>query len=259
MNKPKDTKPDQVKVKPSQIGTDARFQRDLDESRAKRMGKHLDVRRIGHPVVSVREDGSMVALDGQHRLQAMRVAGVDDAILCDAWHGLTLAEEAELFILLQADRKAVRVYDKFKARLVARDPVALEIEKIVKAAGLRIAKAQGNNCICAIKALESAHARYRNLPKSLSVLLKWSDGDPGAFDGHLITDVACFLAQHPKVDLIRLAEKLAPYSPERILSRIRRVQGNSDELPRGEAACRVFREIYNYRSRDKLQAPKKAA
>jgi hypothetical protein len=222
------------------------------------MARNINMNRIGVPVVSRREDGSMVALDGQHRLYALRLANHDEPLLCDVQEGLTLADEAELFILLQADRKAVRVYDKFKARLVAKDPIALEVQKLVVASGLRIAKAAGPNCVCAIKSVESAHAKYNNLPRVLSILLKWSDGDGSAFDGHLILDLGHFLSEYPKIDVERFIKQLASWSPERVLSKIRRVQGNVDDLARTEAATRVFRDIYNHRARVKL-ATKKAA
>jgi hypothetical protein len=248
------------KLRPSEIKIDARFQRDLDESRAKRMSKALDPRRLGHPVVSARADGTYVCLDGQHRLKAMLLAGMDEPILCDVWEGLTLEEESALFLMLQEDRRPVRVFDKFKARIVAQDPVAVEIRSIVQSAGLRISKAQSAGSVAAIQALESVHRRYANLGRALTVLKHWSDGDGSVYDGRLIRDVGYVLAMHPELDLKRLAEKLSPHSPERILNRISRRQGTHDTMPRGEAALLVFLDIYNFKlaAKDRVR-PKKAA
>lgn len=246
------------KLRPSQIDVDPRWQRDLDEGRAKRMAKSINRARIGVPVVSRRPDGKCVALDGQHRVAALRFANDDAPLMCDVQEGLSLADEAELYLLLNSDRKAVRVFDKFKARLVAKDPVAIEISEVVKKSGLRIAKAQGANCICAIQALEFAHVHHKNLSSALRVLIKWSDGDPSVYEGSLIKDVSYFLSHYPAVNLERLGEKLQSYSPERILAKIRRTQGSLDDIPRSDAACKVLRDIYNYRSRDKLRAPKAA-
>jgi hypothetical protein len=247
------------KIKPSSIGVDPRFQRDLDETRAKRLSKALNLSRIGHFVVSRRADGSMVVLDGQHRLTAMKMRGINEPIYCDVWDGLTLPEEAELFLWLNSDRRAVRVFDKFKARLIAQETSAIEIDGIVKKCGLRIGKAQSSKCVCAIKALEFAHVRHNNLPKTLEVLTRWSDGDPGVYDGKLIKDVSCFLAQFPEVNLSLLSKQLSPYSPERILNKINRAQGlRTDDGPRWEAACKVLLEIYNYKRRDKLRKSKAA-
>jgi hypothetical protein len=248
------------KLRPSEIKIDARFQRELDEKRAKRMAKALDPKRLGHPVVSIRNDGTHVCLDGQHRVKAMLIAGNDDPILCDAWDGLTLEEEAALFLLLQEERNPVRVFDKFKARIIAADPVALEIRTIVQSAGLRISKAQSATGIAAIQALESVHRRYANLGRVLNVLKHWSDGDGTVYDRRLIRDVGFVLAMCPEIDLRRLAEKLSPHAPERIINRISRRQGTHDELPRGEAALAVFLDIYNYRlPASQRVRPKKAA
>lgn len=244
-----------IKLQPGKISIDSRFQRELDESRAKVMSKHIDPDRVGVPVVSLRRDGTMVALDGQHRITALCMAGRETTqVLCEVHEGLSLAQEAELFLKLNGGRTAVRVFDKFKARLVAGEPVAHEIQKIVHAAKLRIAKAPANNCVCAIQSLEKVHLRKGNLAETLRVLVSWSDGDPGVYDGMLIKDVSCFLAEHPDVDIDRLVLRLAGYAPDRILSKIKRVQGTHDDIPRSVAACKVFREIYNYRSRDKLKA-----
>lgn len=248
-----------AKLRPTQIDVDPRWQRDLDEARAKRMAKAIAVERIGVPVVSQRTDGKFVALDGQHRVAALRFANLDEPIMCDIQEGLSLSDEAELYLLLNSDRKAVGAYDKFKARLVAKDPVALEIRAILTSCGLRIAKAQGANCICAIQALEFAHMHHKNLSQVLRVLVSWSDGDPSVYEGSLIRDVAHFLSQYPTVDLKKLGERLQQFSPDRIIAKIKRVQGTLDDVPRAEAACKVLRDIYNYRSRDRLRSATKAA
>jgi hypothetical protein len=243
------------KLKPSKIEVDSRWQRELDEGRAKRMAKQLNKAMLGVPVVSKRPNGELIALDGQHRIMACRYANMDDPILCDVQEGLSLADEADLFLMLNSNRKAVRVYDKFKARLVAKDSVAMEIKSLVASAGLRVSKAPGTNCVCAIKALEMVHTRYGNLRETLDVLTRWADGDPCAFDGNLLKDVSHFLAaEHDKpVSIPHLCERLQNYAPKRILAKIKRQQGVQDECPRAEAAIKVFRDIYNQRTRDKLK------
>jgi hypothetical protein len=246
------------KLRPSQIDVDPRWQRDLDETRARRMARNVNMARLGVPVVSRRNDGRCVALDGQHRIAMLKIANMDSPIMCDVQEGLSLADEAELYLLLNSDRKPVGAFDKFKARLVAKDAVALEIQDILKKRGLRVAKAQGSNCICAIQAVEFIHVHYQNLGDTLRVLISWCEGDPSVYEGMIIKDVSFFLAHHPQVSIERLAEKLQQFSPERLLARIRRTQGTLDDVPRGDAACKVLRDIYNKGARDKLSAPKAA-
>ena len=104
------------------IGVDPAYQRDFDEKRAKAMAKDLDWARFGVPVVSRRGDGKVVVIDAQHRLAAARFAGEGKrSTLCEIHSGLDKRREAELFLKLNGGRKAIRVFDRYKARMVARE------------------------------------------------------------------------------------------------------------------------------------------
>ncbi len=233
-----------TKVKPSTVQVDARIQRELDIPRAKAMAKAFDPKRVGVPVLSKRADGSYMAIDGQHRLAAAVMAGRGDIpMMCEVHTGVPIEGEAELFLALNGARKSVLIYERFKNRLVAKEPVALEIQAIVQAAGLRVAKAQAANCICAIKAVESVHLRKGNLAAVLRVLRIWSDGDANAFDGELVKAFGAFLAEYPELDEARLLKVLQPVSPERVLSRIRRQAGV--DMSKAKASVFVLRELYN--------------
>lgn len=140
-----------IKVRVKDITLDARYQRDLDQKRAASMAKSIDLARIGVPVAVRRKDGKLVVVDGQHRVSALMQAGMGaEQILVEIHEGLTLQEEATLFLKLNDGRKAVGAYDKFRAELVAKDTTALEIERILASVGLRLARAPGSKSICAI-------------------------------------------------------------------------------------------------------------
>lgn len=243
-----------VKLSPSDIGIDASYQRDLDESRVDAMAENFDQSRTGVPVLSIRKDGTYVVLDGQHRLAAMRQAGLEGIkILCEVHNGLSPAEEAELFLKLNNGRKPVGAHDKYKARMVAKEPVALEFTRIIESLGLRIGRAPGKNTICAIEAVESVHRRHRNLEVTLSVLKRWGRGDVAVFDGNLIRDMSRFLMDHSAdVDADELVAKLDRIDPGHVL---RRIKATFEALNRNRrlAANSVFREIYNYRRAKKAK------
>jgi hypothetical protein len=242
-----------IKLQVEKIEIDARYQRELDQGRATAMSKHIDLDRIGVPVVSRRADGKCVVLDGQHRVKALQMAGKGALqILCEVHEGLSLLEEATLFLKLNGGRKAIRVYDKWRAQLVSRVPTALEIEKILSTAGLRISKASGNNCVCAISAIWGVHVKYKNLSDTLAVLKSWGEGDPGVYEAELIKATSEFLRTYPSADPKQLIKKLETYSPERIQMRIARTTSKADRIPFRDAAVIVLREIYNFRSKVKL-------
>jgi hypothetical protein len=242
-----------IKLRVDQITIDTRYQRELDQKRAAAMAKSIDMDRIGVPVVARRPDGKYVVLDGQHRISALNQAGLGtQQILCEVHEGLNLIEEAALFLKLNGGRTAVRTYDKWRAELVAKVPVALEIHKIVTDAGLRITKNTGTNCIMAIDAIRNVHNSKKNLAVTLGVLKDWSGDDPFVYTGEVIKGVSEFLSTYPAVDPVALARKLEKTSPERLVARISRQTSKADRIPFRHAACIVLREIYNFRAKVKL-------
>ena len=237
-----------VKLSIKDIGIDSSYQRSLDEARVDAMAKNFDEARIGVPVLSLRSDGSYVVLDAQHRLEAMRRAGLTDyKMLCEVHNGLTRADEAALYLKLNNGRKAVRVYDKYRARIIAKEPTALEFTKIVEAQGLRIGAAPGKSTVCAIQAIEYIHKRNNNLEVTLSILKKWGHGEPSVFDGDLARDVSKFLVDYDgEVNVNEFIQKLSRIDPGHV---IRRIKSLYEVLNRNRrlAASSVFCEIYNHR------------
>lgn len=245
-----------VKLTVRDIDSDPAYQRELDESRVEAMAKEIDLTRIGVPVVSQRRGGKHVALDGQHRLAAMRLAGLDgNKIFCEVHNGLSLVEEAELFLKLNNGRKSVRAFDKYRAQMTAQEPATVEMTRIVNSLGLKIGAAPGKNTICAIRALESVHKRGNNLDLVLAILKQWGRGDAAAFDGDLIKDMSRFLAEYDGVDVDGFATNLTRNDPSHV---VRRIKALSDVLQKNRrvAANSVFREIYNHRrlKKDRLVA-----
>lgn len=246
-----------VRLCANDITIDPRYQRGLDESRVDAMAKSLDEARIGVPVLSLRKDNSYVVLDAQHRLEALRRAGKGNVkVLCEVHNGLSLDEEAALFLKLNNGRKAVRVFDKYRARLVAKEHVAVEFTRIVESLGLKIGAAPGKNTVCAIQAVESVYRRNANLFDTLSILKRWGHGEPVVFDGELIKDVSRFLIDHEDqgVNADEFVAKLARIDPGFVM---RKIKGKADMVKdRRLAANSEFRDIYNQRRHktDRLSA-----
>jgi hypothetical protein len=249
-----------IKVKPADMKIDHKFQRELDEGRCKNMAKSIDPERIGVPVLSRRSDGSLAVIDGQHRVTALKQAGKDgEYILCEVHEGLTVTEEAALFLKLNGGRKAVSVFDKWRARIVANDRLAHDITTVLESVGLRISRNPSKNTVCAIQVVESVYARNGNLRETLNVLKRWGDGTaPSVFDGELIKYMSSFLLEHPDLVLDTLLDKLETVHPERLLRRIKREQGADTSVHKVVVANAVLRDIYNHRNKKKLSPPSAA-
>lgn len=243
-----------IKIKPSDTTVDPEYQRDFEEARAKAMGKAFEWDLFGVPVLSKRADGRLVRIDGQHRMQSAIIAGHGAVpVLCEVHEGLSISEEAALFLRLNGGRSAIRVLDKFKARVVAKESVAVDITAILKSIGLRVVKSQQRKGVMAIKAIETVY-HIGNLRETMQVLTDWGDGDPATYQDKLVRAVSSFLLEYPGVDLDEVAARLRKHAPGKVMAKIGYAIESFD-LQKHEAACSVLREIYNANRPQKKRLP----
>jgi hypothetical protein len=240
-------------LKVDDLEVDPAYQRGLDQRRADEIAKTFEPARLGTVVVSRREDGTNVVIDGQTRCAGACGAGHGDTLVrCEVFTGLTRQKEAELFLKLNNGRKPVGALDKYKARLVAEEPVAMEIERIVRGRKLRIGVGQRARVIQAIHAVESVHRRQKNLGRTLDVLVRWDEDDASVFDGDVLKAVSLFLAHYPEAEDRRLVEVLRTVSPKALAERIQRDRSLDRAVSLAEAACCRILPKYNARLKNKL-------
>lgn len=190
--------------------------------------------RIGVPIVSRRPDGTCVWLDGQHRGELIRRAGwSDQKIQCRVFTGLTLAQEANLFLGHNDNRQVKTVY-KFLARVTAGDPDAVGITAIAQAAGWTISDTSGDKTITAVRSLErifhgdqgrdATMQPGRALQLTLRVVAEAWGYRTEAVNGDVLVGIgAVFNRFGNEVDLPALVKKLAEYSggPSGLLGKAR--------------------------------------
>lgn len=120
----------------AQINVDPDYQRDLRHDLINKIARNYDIVKAGPILVSERDDGSLWAVDGQHRMGGAEQSG-ETEIFAHVVHGLSQADEAELR-LARNDRKSDTAQEKFRSRLTMGDPVAHAITKVVEEAGTHI-------------------------------------------------------------------------------------------------------------------------
>jgi hypothetical protein len=133
-------------------------QRDLNRARVAELAAHFDAEQMGAPVVSHRGDWFFL-LDGQHRVAALKEwLGSWDGqqVQCWCYEGLTEAEEAAKFLALN-NTLTVNAFAKFKVAIQAGREAESDVDRIVRALDLRIAR--GNGGICAVATLNRVYAR----------------------------------------------------------------------------------------------------
>jgi hypothetical protein len=133
-------------------------QRDLNPARVARLAAMFDPEKMGTPTASHR-GGCFYLIDGQHRIEALKLwlaSWEEQQVQCWTYEDLTEAQEAEKFLSLN-DTLPVRAFAKFKVSVQAGRDTEGDVDRIVRALGLRIARGSGG--ISAVATLRRVYAR----------------------------------------------------------------------------------------------------
>lgn len=125
------------------LSMDVSYQRSTDNDASRRLiasiAANFDWRLCTPLVVSRRPDGTFPVIDGQHRLLAARLRGMDDLPCCVFTYD-SAEEEAKMFVAANRSRKAMNRLDDFHAAMAAGDSDAHQVLQLVTDAGLSIAR-----------------------------------------------------------------------------------------------------------------------
>lgn len=156
----------------SSLVRDERVQRSIVDKRVRDIAKDLRFEGIGVVTVSRRKDGKCYILDGQHRVLALIEAGHGDfKVTCRVMEGLTLAQEAALFRLLNNTRRPGAMDDYLKG-IVEGDPECLAINAILKRNDLKVSMGAMNGTISCVDAIRKVYrAREGAGPAALGFAL----------------------------------------------------------------------------------------
>ncbi len=229
--------------------------------------KHVpvfDSSLIGILAVSERPDGTLVVLDGQHRMELLRRIGWgDQTVQCHIYTGLGEQREAAIFRGLNDRRYVEALYD-FLAELTAGERAAIEITSAVDNAGWKVGRGRGRDRV--ISAITSMRRIYGNpdapnfaaLVKTLTTVTQaWGYQDE-AVNGQILEGIGrVYIRFGDQVDQADLAKKLASNgSPGKLLGDAR----GKARMERGTVARSVFSlvvTLYNVRKTTrKLADPK---
>ena len=113
------------------------YQRHLDERRAAKLARDWQDVDVGTICLSAREGGVYACIDGQHRVRAAAIRGMD-MLMAEVLVGLTKEQEARTFRTRNKGRRSVHPLDLYKTGLYAKDPLLVKIDKIVKDSGFHV-------------------------------------------------------------------------------------------------------------------------
>lgn len=198
------------------LRVDPRYQRAYKKARAEAIGRQWDDSLAGVITVSKRKDNQFYIIDGQHRVRGAEIAGIGH-IDSDIRTGLSLQEEAALFDRLNADRALVSALERFKARLLYRDPVAIEVASILAEFDGTIAEKlgrsnTGDTGVRSISALERVYkAGGPELLRDILGIIKeaWGAIDYDTTNEYTLGGLRWFIQRHgEKMNVKRMTERL---------------------------------------------------
>jgi hypothetical protein len=111
------------------------YGRVVVEARAQAIAEDFVPAAFSRPMVVKRADGTYVMPDGNHRILAAHIKGLKQVPVV-LYEGLTLAEEAALFVRVNQARSRVSKVSEFHAECVAHDANALALDALLLEHGL---------------------------------------------------------------------------------------------------------------------------
>lgn len=157
------------------------------------------------------------------------------------------AQEADLFLRLNSNRKGAGAYDRFAIALTAERKEALAIERVLELYGCKLGRTRGRYVISAVNEVTRALRKSEeHLGQVIFTLSSWLDGAQETFDGKLIYAISEFFTACPYATPRHLVDRLRSHSPKSIIERLR--SESKTTRNKSEAARVVFMEIYNYKT-----------
>jgi hypothetical protein len=158
-------------------------QRDVNEARVDKLVAEFDLEQFGAPTVNHR-DGHYFVIDGQHRVEALKKwfgdgRWEDQQIQCWTYEEMSEEEEADVFLKLN-DTLSVSAFAKFRVGVQAGRLEESDVDRVVRAQGLRVSLDHSDGAIRAVGTLMRLY--HRAGPEALGRTLRIvrdSYGDPG--------------------------------------------------------------------------------
>ncbi|MFE5682581.1 DUF6551 family protein [Streptomyces sp. NPDC056512] len=210
-----------IKVDPTTIKFDPRAQRNLNKARAQAIAEKLVPTALGTPILSQREDG-LYAVDGMHRVYACQLilagkVSVSEEVrkavqttTCEVHSGLSMANEASLFIIKNKESSKVGPNDEFRIGVLAGHPLFVDTNTVLEEHQLKVGSSSANG-VRGIKGILSIVTEHgpEILDRSLTIAEDAWGRTPDTWHSVTIGGIATVISRHPDVvKPTELAQKL---------------------------------------------------
>ena len=203
------------------LTVDPRVQRDhLDLRKITRFKKNFNPSAMNVITVSQRNAATLVIVDGMHRVQVVKeLTDGKGEVLCHVFKKLSLAEEAQMFLDLNAGTQP-SLLDKFKVRLTAGEETAVDVDALVKSYGWEIKAGSAAGLIQCVGAVTRIYTRSKDREEEpnglqiaiLAVTRAWGNSDQAAVQASILEGIGALHSEYgDKLDVSVLIQKLKKY------------------------------------------------
>lgn len=246
---------------------DARYQKQLIPAKVKQLRQEWNIDSVGVITVSIRHDRAAWAIDGQtawvidgqHRVHAALGEGLGDTkALCHVYRNLTIEEEARKFLDLN-NAKSVTGFDRYRAGLVAKDPICLGVQATLERYGLGIAgQARADGYVACVAQVLALYERDPQLLDQVCGVLSEAWGTrAAAWERVPVAAMGLLLGRfNGEVDHAVLSKKLSKYrgGPGALQGDAKGLAGYRP-ITLTRAAAEIIRDTYNKSRREGALLP----
>jgi hypothetical protein len=242
-----------LQLDPTTLLVDPSYQRGLFERFVtNQIMNNFQPEAFGQIVVGRRVDGTDWVVDGQQRRHAAIQLG-HSLVSCQVFQSRGKQHEAQIYKIINANKKPMAPFDLWKARLTAQDSEALAIHNIATKYGLVIV--DGSNTWNQVAAIRSLWYAYDRLDLSLfeevlEVLTTAFHGQSGAVSEVMLKGMAKLYERYgtliKKNDLIsRLKKKSPPVIIREAEANQARTRASGHGFARYDFLMTALRDVYN--------------
>lgn len=130
------------------INVDERYQREVDDKRAREYAENFSWSAFGVISVVLREDGTYWAFDAATRHRTSMYVPSITHVPCMVYRMQDISEESVAFERTNKFRKSVNAYQHHKSQVVSKRGFAVFVDSLVKVHGYEVGKSSGRTVRC---------------------------------------------------------------------------------------------------------------
>jgi hypothetical protein len=244
--------PEVIPLYANQLVVFAEVQRSWRANWAAKLAAEFSPHLLGVLTANKRPGGQIALIDGQHRRGAGLMIGFEGPYTVMAYHGLSVAHEAALFLALNNSRR-VPAADSFRIAAISGDPSARELMRIINKFGLSLNNPGSMHAFFAIKGaisiIDEGPTAIQSLEDALEIVqTAWVDAkaNKGLYQGDIVAGISLLLRVTPDASHKRLIQILRafPGGPGALMAQVRS-RHNTTGGPVPTTVRRVLSELYN--------------